>query len=145
MQDPKQYRFTLAFVGCLGLALILGCSSLKEIANSARTTAPAASPTNTAPTSSSPASTADVPDTASSSTNSSGLTLAKYDRLRPGLDYPQVVQILGIEGKKSGELGGKEMGTFKVEIYQWGGGSDGEITVFFKDGQLDKKLQSGLK
>ena len=63
------------------------------------------------------------------------------------MTYDQVVQILGKEGKKGAELG-TEKTAFKVVIYTWagdGGGSDSEMTAYFKDGKLDSKLQFGLK
>ncbi len=64
------------------------------------------------------------------------------------MTYAQVVQILGKEGKESGELGSNEMGSYKIVMYQWdgdGGGSDAKINAFFKNGKLDSKLQFALK
>ena len=62
------------------------------------------------------------------------------------MTYAQVVQILGKEGKKSGELGSSEVTGYKIVMYQWDGdGSDAKINAFFKNGKLDSKLQFALK
>lgn len=146
MQNPKQHLFTLAFVGCLWLALILGCTPPKENSNSGQTTSPATSPINTATTNSSPArsSTNSSPTTANSPTSTAGVTMANFNRLQTGMTYAQVVKILGKEGEKSGELGSNET-AFKIVMYQWAGDGDAKIHAFFKDGKLDSKLQFGLK
>jgi hypothetical protein len=138
VQNPKQHIFTLALVGCLWLALILGCSRLKGNSNSRQPTSPA-SPTNTATTSS---------NTASSPTTNAGVTMANYNRLQMGMTYAQVVQILGKEGEKLTELGSKETTGDVVVMYQWdgdGGGPDAKMNAFFKNGKLDSKLQFHLK
>ena len=146
VQNPKQHLFTLAFVGCLWLALILGCTSLKESLNSGQTTSPVASPTNTATTSSSPARSSpnSSPTTADSPTSATGVTMGNFNRLQTGMTYAQVVKILGKEGEKSGELGSNET-AFKIVMYKWAGDGDARIDTFFKDGKLDSKLQFGLK
>jgi hypothetical protein len=147
VQNPKKHLFTLAFVGCLWLALILGCKALKENSNSGQTTSPVASPTNTATTSSPPrSSTNNSPNPANSPTPTAGVTMANYNRLQTGMTYAQVVQILGKEGEKLGELGSSQLSGDKIVMYQWDGdGSDAKINAFFKNGKLDSKLQFHLK
>jgi hypothetical protein len=147
VQNPKQHLFTLAFVCCLWLALILGCTRLKENSNSGQATSPVASPTNTATTSSSPSrsSTNNSPNIASSPTTTAGVTMANYNRLQMGMTYAQVVQILGKEGE---ELSSNEVGGYKIEMYKWdgdGGGPGARIDAFFKNGKLDSKFQFALK
>lgn len=63
------------------------------------------------------------------------------------MTYAQVVQILGKEGEKLTELGGKEMGSDKIVMYQWDGDGGGlaKLNAFFKNGKLDSKLQFDLK
>lgn len=143
MQNSKQNVFIAAFVGCLWLTLILGCTSLKENLNSGQTTSPAASPTNTAVTSSSPSRSS----TDSSPNTATGVTMANYNRLQTGMTYAQIVQILGKEGEKISELGGSETGGDKIVMYQWNGdaGGDAKLNAFFKNGKLDKKFQFELK
>ncbi len=141
MQNSKRHFFTLVFIGCLLLGLTLGCNSIKEIANSGQNASPAASPTNTA----TPSSTNRSPSTADRPASKGGLTLANFDRLEKGMTYAQAVEVMGTEGKKSGEMGDKETTGFKIEIYKWTeNGSDREITVFFKDSKLDTKFQASL-
>ena len=149
MRNSKQHLFTVAFVGCLWLALILGCTALKENSNSGQTTSPVESPTNTATTPSPPrSSTNNSPNTASGPTTTAGVTMANYNRLQTGMTYAQVVQILGKEGEKLSELGGKGISADKIVMYQWdgdSGGPDAKINAFFKNGKLDSKLQFDLK
>lgn len=141
MQNSKRHYFTLAFVGGVGLALTLGCDSIKELANSGQNATPAASPAKTATPSPAKAS----PSTADRPATKGSLTMAKYDRLENGMTYAQAAEVLGTEGTKSGSMGDKETTGFKIEIYKWTEtGSDREITVFFKDSKLDTKFQSGL-
>ena len=142
MRNSKQHLFTVVFVGCLWLVLILGCTQLKEISNSGQTPSPATSPTNAATTSSA---------TNNSQTNTSipastaGVTIANYDRLQNGMTYAEVVKILGKEGKRESVM---ESGGTKIEMYKWdgdGGGSDARLDAFFKNGKLDHKSQFALK
>lgn len=144
MRNTKRHLFTLAFVGCLWLALILGCTQLKEISNSGQTTSPAASPTNTATTSSSPA----PSETNNSQTNASipsstaGVTMANFNRLQKGMTYAQAVQILGKEGKQESVMEG---GGIKIVMYKWDADDGATMSAFFEDGKLDTKFQFGLK
>ncbi len=147
MRNSKQHLFTVALLGCLWLALILGCTALKESSDSGQTTSPTTSPTNTATTSSSPARSAtnNSPTNADIPASTGGITLSNFNRLRNGMTYAQVVQILGKEGEESGVLEG---GGDKVVVYKWDADQDGSgatMTAFFKNGKLDSKLQFGLK
>src|SRR6185503_8188782 len=78
VHNRKQYLFTLALVGCLWLALILGCTRLRGNSNSEQTTLPA-SPTNTATTSSPPRASTNSPNTASGPTTTAGVTMANFN------------------------------------------------------------------
>ncbi len=130
MQNSKRNLFTLVFVGGLLLALTLGCNLMKEISNSGQNASPDSSPTKT---------------TAPSSSKG-GLTKANFDRLEKGMTYSQAVEVIGTEGKKSGDMGDKETTGFKIEVYKWSEtGSEREISVFFKDSKLDAKFQTGLE
>ena len=146
MQNPKQHLFTLAFIGCLWLALILGCTPPKENSNSGQNSSPATSPTNTATTSSSPArSTAKTsPTTASTPASTAGVTMENYNRLKTGMTYAQVVQILGKEGE---ELSSNEIGGYKTVMYKWDGdaGWGANMNAMFQNGKLNSKSQFGLK
>ena len=147
MRNSKQHLFTVAFVGCLWLALILGCTQLKEIANSGQTNSPAASPTSTVTTSSSPgrSATNDSQTNAGIPASTTGVTMANFNRLQKGMTYAQVVQILGKEGEEAGVLGS---GDEKIVMYKWDADEDGSgatMSAFFKNGKLDTKFQFALK
>ena len=141
MRNSKQHLFTVTVVGCLWLALILGCTQLKEISNSGQTTPP----TNNATTSSPGRATNNSPSNADIPASTAGVTMANFNRLQKGMTYAQVVQILGKEGKQEGVLGS---GAEKIVMYKWDADEDGSgatMSVFFKDGKLDTKFQFALK
>jgi hypothetical protein len=147
VRNSKQHFLTVVFVGCLWLALILGCTRPKESSNSGQTTSPATSPTNTATTSSSPARSAtnNSLTNASSPASTAGVTMANFNRLQNGMTYTQVVKILGKEGEESSVM---ESGGVKIVMYKWDADEDGSgarLDVFFKNGKLDRKLQFALK
>ena len=71
--------------------------------------------------------------------------MANFNRLQNGMTYAQVVQILGKEGE---ELNVMESGGIKIVLYKWDADeedSDATMSVFFKNGKLDSKLQFALK
>lgn len=147
MRNSKQHLFTVAFVGCLWLALIPGCTPSKESSNSGQITSPATSPTNTATTSSSPARSATNNSLTNASTpaRAAGVTMANFNRLQNGMTYAQVVEILGKEGEQSSVM---ESGGTKIVMYKWDADEDGSgarLDAFFKNGKLDSKFQFALK
>ena len=147
MRDSKRDLSTMAFVGCLWVALILGCSQLKEISNSGQTTSPAASPPTNMAATSSPSRSATHNSQINTGTPAStvGVTMANFNRLQKGMPYAEVVKILGKEGKEEGVLGS---GAEKIVMYKWDADEDGSgatMSAFFKDGKLDTKFQFALK
>src|SRR5690242_11917409 len=80
--------------------------------------------------------------------DSPGVTMANYSRLKTGMTYSQVVNILGKEGT---ELSSSEIAGIKTIMYQWyGDGLTGNVfganmNVMFQNGKLVQKAQFGLR
>lgn len=75
--------------------------------------------------------------------NITGITMSNYDRLKTGMTYKQVAEILGKDGI---ELSSNEIAGIKTAMYQWQGESLGaNMNAMFQSGKLISKAQSGLK
>lgn len=128
--------FNLGFV--VLLLVVLGCScqeKLQELANQSKP-APSTSP-STANTSSSPTSTSSP----SSSTKTS-LSLDKYNQIKNGMSYKEVVAIIGSEGTETMSSG---EGKYKVTSYQWKAENYEYIYAVFMGDKLSSKTQANLK
>ncbi len=69
--------------------------------------------------------------------------MANYTRLKTGMTYPQVVEILGKEGT---ELSSNEIGGYRTVMYQWEGeGFAANMNAMFQNGKMIQKAQFGLK
>lgn len=71
------------------------------------------------------------------------ITLAQFGRIRTGMTYPQVAQILGSEGAIQSE---GRIANIHTVMYMWTG-SDGiaNMNVMFQNGKLIQKAQFGLR
>jgi hypothetical protein len=95
--------------------------------------------TNSGSTSSSPSSTEDS-DKSDSKTE---LTLDKYNKVKNGMSYKEVVDIMGNEGVEQMSSG---EGKYKVESYKWEGDDSLKFTtISFMGGKVYTKFQMGLK
>ena len=130
--------YNFGFVVLLLVVLGCNCQKLKELADESRT---ASSPTPyAANTSSSPTNTASSTPAKSSSTD---LTLAKYNQVKNGMTYKEVVDIMGSEGVQQSSSG---EGKYKVETYKWEGNEPYQfISVIFMDEKVYSKIQAGVK
>jgi cytoskeletal protein RodZ len=138
----------LSLVGILWIAMILGCSAPKNNSNNTSSSAQNsnASSTQNAVTTSSPAQQSSPSKAATPSGTpapAAGVTMANYNRLKTGMTYAQVVEILGKEGT---ELSSNEIGGTKTIMYQWEGeGFASNMNAMFQKGKLIQKAQFGLK
>jgi Beta-lactamase inhibitor (BLIP) len=130
--------FNLGFVVLLLVVLGCNCQKIQELANQSKTT-PSNSPT-VANTSSSPTSSSS-PSTSSSS-SSGGLTKAKYDQLKNGMTYKEVVNVLGKEGE---ETSSSEVGKTTIRTMKWQGENYAYVFVNFTNDKMTFKSQANLK
>jgi hypothetical protein len=77
----------------------------------------------------------------------SGVTLENYGRLRDGMSYHEVVEILGSPGT---ELSRTTLGGVTTVMYQWEASglarlSGGNMNAMFQDGSMVTKAQYGLR
>ncbi len=129
---------TLALVGAIWLAIVLGCSLSKENSN-----APSSPTQNNNVSSTQNANTTSNPTTSPlASPSAPGITMANYKRLNLGMTYAQVVEILGEEGT---ELSSNDLGGYKITIYRWGEAFGTSINMTFQNDKLMSKSQSDLK
>jgi cytoskeletal protein RodZ len=138
----------LSLIGVIWLAMILGCTLPKDNSNgpSSPTQNSNSSSTQNASTTSSPTpqrSQSNTASTPSTSSSAPGVTMANYTRLKTGMTYAQVVEILGKEGT---ELSSNEISGIKTVMYQWEGeGFGANMNAMFQNGKMIQKAQFGLK
>lgn len=72
------------------------------------------------------------------------ITLANFNRLRPGMNYGQVKDILGLAGTISAE---NNIAGYSAVLYSWmaPGNTGANMNVMFQNGRLIQKAQFGLK
>ncbi len=126
---------TLNIVLIALVLVVLGCQcgKLKEFSGGSST--PSSSP-----------STSDSPSTTSSpATTTSGkadLTLDKYNKIKNGMTYKEIVGIIGSEGE---ETFSSEVGKYTIKSFKWDGGEYKYIFGTFNNDKLTSKSQSNLK
>jgi hypothetical protein len=64
-------------------------------------------------------------------------TLNEYNKCQPGMDYQDVVKILGSEGSEYGSTFDKNS---DIKLYEWKG-SNGIVQMSFKKGKLVSKTE----
>lgn len=74
--------------------------------------------------------------------SNTGITLAKYTRIRDGMSYSEVVGVLGQEGV---EISSSDIAGFKTVMYQWSGNGIANMNAMFQNGKLIQKAQFGLE
>ncbi len=71
-----------------------------------------------------------------------GVNIASFKRIKTGMSYAEVVEILGKEGEEMSSGGD---GAFKTVMYKWDGGFMANMNAMFQDDKLISKAQLGLK
>jgi len=125
--------YNIGFVVLILVVLGCNCQKLQELANEGKQT-----PTTSSPSAPSSPSNSSSP----SSSSKTGLTLDKYNQIKNGMSYKEVVDIMGSEGTQQSSSG---EGKYKVETYKWEGEQYQFISVVFMGEKVYSKVQAGLK
>ena len=118
------------------LLVVLGCNCQRFQNFSDQSKTPTATPP---PASSSPSLTKSPPETTN---KKNGLTLDKFNQIKDGMNYKEVVQIIGSEGTQVATLG---EGKTEFKSYKWDGEKSQYILISFVGGKMFQKDQNGLK
>ena len=80
-------------------------------------------------------------------TDDTVVTLVKFDQIRKGMTYNQIVEIVGEEGVvfSDSSLEDDLDGQIKTIVYEWKNGDFSGLKVIIKGGKLFEKSQSGLE
>lgn len=114
--------------------VVLGCSCPKmdDITKKSGSTTP----------SSSPSSTTDNSDDKTSDSKSTSLTMDKYNKVKNGMSYKEVVEIMGSDGT---ETFNSTIGKYTTVSYKWEGENFQFIYATFQNDKLTSKTQANLK
>lgn len=114
------------------LFVVLGCNMLGKKDEKIDT------PT---PTTDSSTTTESTPKTTTSSSDSGDLTMANYEKIKNGMTYDEVSELLGSKGE---ETRSSTAGKSEYKSYKWEGDKYKRIYVNFRDDKVNSKSQSGL-
>jgi hypothetical protein len=77
------------------------------------------------------------------------ITYAKYQQIRDGMTYQEVVQILGMEGQELSRNTIKRvpgvMEAVETVMYQWANPDGSNMNAMFQNNKINQKAQFGLK
>ncbi len=125
-------KSSFSFVLVIMLFVVLGCNMLNKKTEKVDTPTPP--PDSTSTTSK------DSPKTTSSS-DSGGLTMENYEKIKNGMTYEEVTELLGSKGE---ETRSSTIGKIELKSYKWEGDNYKRIYVNFRDNKVNSKTQSGL-
>lgn len=126
----------LSLILVIGIMVVIGCSCprLNELRQGSTE-----NNSNRATISGTPSSTGSPTD----NSKSTALTLEKYNQIKNGMTYKQVVEIMGGEGTETMSSGD---GKYKVTAYKWEGENAMQfINVYFMGDKLTSKVQNDVK
>lgn len=124
----------LSLVLIIGIFVAVGCSCPKLDELKSGSSNSSGTPSST------PVSNSNTGSTTSGS--KSALTLDKYNQIKNGMTYKQVVEIMGSEGTETMSSG---EGKYKVTGYKWEGENFQFINVYFLGDKLTSKVQNNVK
>ena len=125
----------LSLVLVIGIFVVIGCSCPRLSGLGQR-------PSGTSNTTSNTTTVSNTASRPTSGSSKSGLSMDKYNQLKNGMNYKQVVEILGGEGTETMSSG---EGKYKVTSYKWEGEDFQFVTAVFMDDKMTSKVQANLK
>lgn len=125
----------LSLILVIGILVVVGCSCPQLNKLKQGSTDSSNRTVSSTPASSGDGSTSDSP-------KSTALTMEKYNQIKNGMTYKQVVEIIGSEGTETMSSG---EGKYKVTSYKWEGDNFQFITTVFMGDKLTSKVQANLK
>jgi hypothetical protein len=130
----------LSLVLVVGIFVVIGCSCprLNELRQSSSDT----SNTSFGNTNFSNSNGSGNSSSSSKGGSKSALSMEKYNQIKNGMNYKQVVEILGSEGTETMSSG---EGKYKVTSYKWEGEDFQFITCVFMGDKMTSKVQANLK
>jgi len=143
-------KFALAVVIAIGIAvgsvllLVIGVIVAATISGGPATTRkqPAAESTEERAIVPSRAAEPEPASTTAPARPSSGLTYENYLRLKEGMTYAEVVEILGTTGE---ELSRSDIAGYTTVMYSWQKWTGANMNAMFQNGRLVTKAQFGLR
>jgi len=126
----------LSLVLVIGIFVVIGCSCprLNELGQSRQSNSSNTSFGNTTVANTTVATPDNSPESA--------LSMEKYNKIKNGMSYKQVAEILGGEGTETMSSG---EGKYKVTSYKWEGENFQFITCVFMGDKMTSKVQANLK
>ena len=120
--------------------VVLGCScpNMEELAKKIDESSKNSNSTSNSNSSTTPGNSSN----SKSSTKAGNLTLEKYNRIKNGMTYQEVVEILGSEGVEQMRSGS---GKYEVASYKWEGENYAFISIVLMGDKVNSKTQYGMK
>ncbi|MDH3494831.1 MAG: DUF3862 domain-containing protein [Acidobacteriota bacterium] len=81
-------------------------------------------------------------DKSDESKGGDGLTMENYEKIKSGMSYDDVAELLGSKGS---ETSSRSSGKSEYKSYKWEGDNYVRVYVNFKDDEMTSKSQTGLK
>lgn len=70
------------------------------------------------------------------------VTMVEYSTVQNGMDYPNVIRIIGAPGV---ELSSNDIAGYRTVMYDWRNDDGSGMNAMFQNGKLIQKAQFGLK
>lgn len=81
-------------------------------------------------------------DKSSENAETADISMDKFNQIKIGMNYEDVVKIIGSEGEQTSS---SKFGSNELKSYAWKGTKYSRINATFRNGELSRKSQSGLK
>lgn len=131
----------LTLILVIGIFLVIGCICPRD--RSERSTTSTPSGTQNPPAHQTPRKGDDTAAKETPRKEVGAVNMENFNKLKTGMKYSEVVEILGKEGEILSET---EVGGYKTVMYKWDGESLlSNMNAMFQNGKMISKAQFGLK